>query len=497
MRYRYPPGLARFAPILVLAAVFGTLMSFSGTQAQIGGTIGYGSSVFGTVAAPGQSLTYSFNGTAGDFIEVLLRNWTGTFDPLLNLVAPDGGTPVTRANHPLSDDPLEASLSLFLPQTGIYSLRISGEGDTTGEFILKLRGRGGLTPTELVYGESLDVSIPAEPPPQDFSFEAQDCPTVLTVTNLSDGQPFTFPFYVTVHDQQGTEIAQLFGGDALEDRLTLAAASGRYFVTVGSDDWQVAGSVQLLVTCADQAPPCIAGTLASGASGNLCRPCFDDTFGEACADFNVEVTRTGDTATFTWQPVEGAEWYIFSIIDASGGLLADSPRLIEGGTSNTYTFHPADLARGPFTAIVSAGAESDAPGYLCVDDVSVGFEGDTTAACTGLAVGVDVVPGESRMAVAHWNPAPGAAAYLIHVYARAADGGLIGIRVFTVPGDAASYHLTGVFPADYDEYEIRVAAYTEASGGGAFGDMPQGYLCDGVTHITFEPQGPVHWGPAA
>lgn len=495
MRHRSPPGLARTASILVLAAVLVTLMSFSGTQAQIGGTIGYGSSVFGTVNTPGQSLTYSFSGSAGDFIQLTLRNWTGTFDPLLNLVVPNGSVPITSTNHPLADDPLEAYLSLFLPQTGIYTLGISGEGNTTGEFILKLDGRSGSLPTPLVYGMGLDVQIPNAALPQYYSFETEACPTVLTVTNLSDGQPFTLPFYVSIHDQQGTEIAQLYGGDALEDRLTLAGASGRYYVTVSLDDPQAAGSIRLLVSCAEQAPACSASGQASGTVENVCRPCFAEDFGgDVCAAFNVAVARSGGTATFTWPPVEGADWYIFSLVDAAGGLLADSPRLLEGETSNTYTFNPADLPRGPFTAIVGAGTELAAPDYLCLDDVQVSFAGDTTAACAGLTVGADIVPGTPRQAVAHWDAAPGAAAYLIHVYARAADGGLIGIRVLTVPGDATSYHLADVFPAEYDDYEIRVAAYSES---GAGDEMPSGYLCDGRTSIAFEPEGPVHWGPAA
>lgn len=498
MRHSDPTGLAQIAPIFVLAIVLVTLTSISSTQAQIGGAIGYGSSVFGSVTAPGQSLTYSFNGSVGDFVQITLKNWTGTIDPLLNLAAPDEEASFTSANHPLSDDPLQAYLSLFLPQTGIYSLHISGEGNTTGEFILKLQGHGVMPSTELLYGENREVNIPVDPSEQYYSFEAQGCPTILTVANMSGGLPFTFPFYIAVRDQQGGEIAQLYGGDALEDRLTLAANSGRYHLIVSSDDPQTSGSIRLLVSCADQAPPCLAGSLANTPAGSLCRPCFDEDFGgEECADFNLEVARSGGMATFTWSPVADAGWYIFSIIDASGSLLADSPRLIEGATSHVYTFNPADLPRGPFTATVSAGSEDDDPGYLCIAEVSINFEGDTTETCAGLTVGVDVVPGEGRVAVAHWNTAPGAAAYLMHVYAVASDGSLIGIRVFTVPGDTASYHLADVFPADYDHFQIRVAAYAAASGGGAFGDMPQGYLCDGTADIAFEPQGPVHWGPAA
>jgi hypothetical protein len=213
-----------------------------------------------------------------------------------------------------------------------------------------------------------------------------------------------------------------------------------------------------------------------------------------CNAFEVTATLDGGTASFTWPPVEGADYYIFSIIDASGALVLGSPTMIEGATSHSYVFNPADLPRGPFTAIVSAGSASE--GYLCLDDAPVSFDGQTTEECSGISVGADVVPG-ARVAVAHWSAAPGAAAYTIHVYAYGDDGGLIGIRVLTAPGDATTYHLDGVFPADYTRFRIDVRAYGEASGGGAFGDLPQEYLCGGGADVEFGPIGPVEWGPAS
>ncbi|MBE2272447.1 MAG: hypothetical protein IAE80_29695, partial [Anaerolinea sp.] len=274
--------------------------------------------------------------------------------------------------------------------------------------------------------------------------------------------------------------------------LVFAANSGLYELVVTSTDPQVQGTIQLLVTCVDQAPPCLAALGASGLRTNACPVCF--AAGD-CPGFDLSVTLDGMAGFFTWTPAEGADWYIFSIIDSTGGLLEDSPRLIEGATSNTYTFNPADMPRGPFTAIVTAGAEGGGMDPICVANVTVSFDGTSTETCSGIGVGADIVPG-TRAAVAHWDAVPDAAAYLLHVYAIADDGGLIGIRVLTVPGSATTYHLTDVFPSEYSRFQIRVAAYRESSGGGAFGDMPQVYLCDGGIDITFDPLGPVHWGPA-
>lgn len=497
MRHGHPLHARRWVLALAAAALILALAAPSSLLAQIGGSIGYGTNVLGSISAPGASLTYSFTGSAGDYVQVVLRNWSGTLDPRLELAGPDGQTLAGSGTNPLSADPLSALVSLFLPQTGIYTLHISGEQNTSGEFILHLHGHSPQTAVPLVYDQALNVTIPTNPTPQFFSFETQDCPTVLTISNLSDGEPFTFPYFVRLLNPQGTQIGQWYGGDALEDRAVLPPSSGRYQVIVTSDDPTAQGMIELLVTCASGAPGCVAAFQATGLLTDPCPPCYDDEIGgELCDSFDLTVTLDELTANITWPPVEGADYYIFSILDLSTALLDDSPRMLEGETSNSYTFSPADLARGPFTAIVTANAEAASPDALCIADAPISFEDTPTDRCAGLAVGADVVPG-ARMAVVHWDAAPGAEAYLIHVYAYADDGGLIGIRVLTAPGDATTYHLADVFPGEYSRFQVRVAAYDTAIGGGAFGDMPQGYLCDGSTDISFAALGPVEWGPAS
>jgi hypothetical protein len=488
----------RAALVIVLLVGVISLPAGGSIHAQGGGSLGYGSKVFGKILGDTPTVIYSFSGSTGDLVQVRVRNWVGTLDPRVDLVGPDGQTIASSLDDPFAEDPLEASLALVLPQTGVFMLLVSGENGTTGEFLLKLQGRGIVPAIPLMAGQPVDVTIPPNPTPQFFVFEAQTCPTVLTIANLSEGQPFTFPFVVKVRNAQGHEIAQFYGGDALEDRVIVPPSSGRYEVEVGSDDPLAQGTVRLTVSCADQAPGCVPGSagIAGAADVGGCPSCFSDDFeGGPCAAFEIAVTLDGGTASFTWPSVEGADHYIFSIIDASRALLMDSPILLEGETSHSYIFNPADLLRGPFTAYVTAGSEIE--GLLCADDAPVSFSGQTTAECMGISVGADIVPGAERMAVASWSAAPGAAAYLIHVYAVGDDSGLIGIRVLTVPGDATTYHLSGVFPADYTRFQIEVAAYSAATGGGAFGDMPQGYLCSGSASLEFEPTGPVEWGAAA
>lgn len=498
------PGWARAAltVLLIMIALGAVQPQRPVADAQGGGSISYGSKVLGRISADLPEVMYSFNGTAGDLIQVRVKNWVGTLDPQVTLLAPDGQNAGSSTRSPFAVASQDATLALFLPQTGVYMLLVSAESATSGQFLLTLQGRGVVMATPLAYGQGLDVTVPLNPQPQYFIFETEDCPTVFTVANLSEGQPFTFPFMVKVRNAQGHLIALLYGGDAVEDRLILPARSGRYEVEVLSEDPQQQGTIHLLVTCADQAPGCIGGAAGGAAGAGLgvaaeCPPCFSEDFGgELCDEFEVTATHEGDgTYSFAWPAVEGAEWYIFYILDAWGVMLADSPIMLEGETSHTYTFNPADLDRGPFTAYVNAGSGMDIGTFLCVDEVQFSFEGPIPECA--INVGVDIVPGAVRLAVASWTPAPGAAAYLIHIYAYADDGGLIGIRVLTVPGDAATYHLDGVFPADYSRFRIEVDAYSEATGGGAFGDMPRGFMCSGGTDVEFPKTGPVEWGPGA
>ncbi len=457
-------------------------------HAQGGGTLVYGARVFGRILPDTPVVMYSFNGAAGDLVQVTARNWVGSLDPHLDLLGPDGQLVDVSASNPFAEDALEASLSLFLPQTGIYLLLVSAENGTVGEYMLKLQGRRPAEATPLVYGQAVTLNLTPDARPQVFTFEAEECPTALIVADLSEGLPFTFPFLVRVRNQAGDPIALLRGGDALEDRVVVAPLSGRYEVTAETDDPAATGQIVLLVTCLGQAPGCVGG---GGPAGGPCGPagesltCYEQG---PCGPFAVTVTpgREG-LMTFTWPPVEGAQWYIFSIIDSHGVLLADSPILLEGVTSHTYRVRPEDVVRGPFTAIVHAGGEGLEPdtAIRCIANVTFTLDGQVSEQCQGIDVRLDRVPGADRRVVVSWGAVPGAAAYTIHVYAYADDGGLVGIRVITVPGSATSYHLEGVFPAEYDGFNIVVRAYQNASGGGAFGDMPTGFLCGGSADITF------------
>ncbi len=242
-RYWMRAGLLLAAVLLIGA--FGS--SNTVTQAQGGGTISYGAKVFGTISADAPHLAYSFSGATGDIVTAIVDNWTGTLDVYAELIAPSGVL-VTESTQDTLDDNLQgAYISAVLPEDGVYLLRISGENGSTGDFALTLLGRGAPDSVELIFGQAVDVTLTPGAEPQLFWFEAEDCPTTLTVTNLSEGQPFTYPFVVRVTDQRGQTVALLRGGEQLEDWVTVTPRSGRYEVEVSSDHPLQAGNVRLLV----------------------------------------------------------------------------------------------------------------------------------------------------------------------------------------------------------------------------------------------------------
>jgi hypothetical protein len=297
------------------------------TQAQTGGTLGYGSKVYGTISAEAPLVTYSFSGNSGDFVAVTADTWTGALDPQIDLVAPNGLVLDQSTQNTPVGDPVSAYLSVFLPETGVYLLRLSGETGTTGDFLLTLLGRSAATATPLAYGQAVDVTIPQDAPPQFFSFETEDCPTTLVVTNPGPGQPFTFPFVVKVRDQRGHTVAALRGGEQTEDWVTVQPRSGRYEVEVLAADPSLAGSIRLLVTCSGDNPGCPAGQAALGGLTGECTPCpgpGDLVPGGGCPDLNLTVQQglhMHTATTVSWDPMPGAEGYTIRVtgITTEGG----------------------------------------------------------------------------------------------------------------------------------------------------------------------------------
>ncbi|MFQ3566138.1 MAG: hypothetical protein SNJ59_03990 [Aggregatilineales bacterium] len=251
--------MRRWSLSVVTCIISCLLLSYAGIVFGQGGVfIGYGANIPGRIAPETPLVMFNFNGSAGDLVRVRAIGTQGDLNPTLSLIAPDQQRIAASDDHVFGLQRTDAWLSLFLPQTGQYVLMLGGAENTTGEFLLQLQGRGPVLSDTLLFDAPVLVDIPLNPPRQYFAFEASpSCPTTLTITNLSAGFPFSFPYAVTVRDQTGTVIGEVRGGRQLEDRLTVAAGSGRYEVDVTSINAITNGQVLLTVTCAENAPSCV------------------------------------------------------------------------------------------------------------------------------------------------------------------------------------------------------------------------------------------------
>ena len=396
------------------------------TQAQGGGTLTYGAKVFGVISEDAPRVTYSFTGSAGDVGTVIADNWTGTLDLRGELIAPNGLVLGSSSQNTLDDNMQGAHISAALPDDGIYLLWISGEEGTAGDFALTLLGHSALDSTPLLFGQAVDVTLVPAAEPQLFSFEAEDCPTTLLVTNLSGGQPFTYPFVLKVYDQRGQTVALLRGGEELEDRITVAPRSGRYEVEISSDDPLEIGRARLLVTCSADAPGCLGGEAGTGPVA--CAPCPgpDDLLeGGGCPDLNFAVEQDGRDplrVTVTWDPVGGATGYAVYVY----GRLADSGEMYlthavwTPGDPTVFTWPlPEGYAGFRFVLRVYIGDDT-----VCTAETGLEFEapppGGDLPRCENYSVSMSVR--ESVWVWFEWTEYPGAEGYVVAVED---DGGVM------------------------------------------------------------------------
>jgi hypothetical protein len=404
------------------------------TQAQGGGSISYGAKVFGTIAADAPRVTYSFPGTGGDVITAIADNWTGALDLRAELIAPNGLIIASSAQNTLDDNMQGAYLSAVLPGDGIYLLWITSENETTGDFALTLLGRSAPDSTELVFGEAVDVTLLPAADPLLFWFEAERCPTSLVVTNLSEGQPFTYPFALKVHDQRGQTVALLRGGEELEDWVTVTPLSGRYEVEVSSDHLLEAGNVRLLVTCSADVPGCPAGQAGlSGVAGTgpgECPSCFvpgDPPGGGGCPDLNfrAEVFPLEDArrVTVTWEAMAGATGYTVTVYGRtadSGEMYLTHATWTPGDPTSFTWFLPEHYVAFRFLLRVAIGDD-----VVCVAETSLEFEVPPDGGepvCETFSIDVDITSLEWREVTWTWPAYPGAEAYVLEWFEVLDDG---------------------------------------------------------------------------
>ncbi|MBI5960454.1 MAG: hypothetical protein HY866_17060 [Chloroflexi bacterium] len=399
------------------------------SEAQGGSTLAYGSIAFGSITPQAPVQLYNFNGMQGDLIEVHMRTLSNGLLPFVDLLDLNRQTVASARQDSFAANTHGVQLTLLLPQTGVYSLMIGGTANTTGDYALELDGRSSGARLSLTFGQPLTINIAQNASPQYFAFTTESCPTTLAVLNPSQGTPYTFPFMVKVRDERGDLVAVLRGGDALEDRVTVAQQSGSYEVEVWDDDPALSGTLTLLVTCASEPQQCLSNdfvapgdALADDANCPDCPPCPGDTSDNPlCAGFGISVDREESGTVFlSWPQVEGANAAIVSAVSDTGTLIY--ARMVIDILTDVIDFPFWGAITGTFTIHVTVGSEE--LGYnLCADSVVVNLEEKPTEGeepaeeCT-----VDMIAPRGTMAnglqTFTWNDVPSASSYTLRIYGQ-------------------------------------------------------------------------------
>ncbi len=240
--------------LLIVLALTPTL-----SLGQMGSILKYGMGSLGTLTPQIPMGIFLFEGYAGDLVTVHVAGTDGRLNPMVTMVGPSQQTITTNDDDHFMPFSRDAYVSVYLPETGVYSILVTSSDGSMGDYLLRLDGRPVPQYTMLLPNVPVDVDIPPSPPTFYFTFTADPaCPTTLTITDLDSGLPLTFPFTALVRDQDGTRIALLQGGRALEDSVTVMPGSGVYSVEVSSADIYASGRVRLEVGCIDSSPVCRA-----------------------------------------------------------------------------------------------------------------------------------------------------------------------------------------------------------------------------------------------
>ena len=410
------------------------------------GMLAYGDSVFGVLEAAPR--TYTFTGAENDQVSVDAFRMSDGLTVALTLRAPDGQELAQSVHDRLRPNGRNAHLAHVLPQNGTYTLEVRAE-EGAGNFMLRLQGRAEPVALEMAYGVAVEVDVPQNAPPQFFTFEARTCATTLTVTNLSTGEPYTFPFAVTLRNEAGQAIARLRGGVAHEDRVTVAAESGTYEVEVRPADPTAEGRLSLLVSCASGAPGCGGSGEAGGDECPACPSCPEAWDGDGgvtptvCENVHVTATLIPATsgAEVTWDAVPNAAYYWLHVYGYAAGDETYLGAIGVPGSDTSLTFDHLFPGLWGFRFVVEAVGADDST--LCVGEDAFTLADEETS-CEAFAVTGEVLSNADRTATWSWTGWPDAAFY-VGVLSYDDAGG---VRTWydTSAYDAATTSLTTTHP---------------------------------------------------
>jgi len=312
-----------------------------------------------TVDVPGQRNVISFAGTAGQSVSVVPSG--ATFSGLINIFKPSGSElPGSQRILTAMDGPLT------LPETGTYTIRLTGSGEATGSVKLTVYLvsdlTGSITPTKEGAKQSVSITTPGQNALYSVEVKAGQSISVKT-SNASFNQ--SERYYVEWLDSKGSQIAteNWFGktGSGFWKRQEFTSA-GTYTLKVNPDG-SMTGSVDLTAWDATDKTGDTITPSAEGGSGTYSVDVPGQreliTFSGAAGQ-NVSVVPSGATfsGNFSIFRPNGAE------VGNSGGGIASMHGPVTLPENGTYTIRLAGNGEPTGSVKLTAYLVSDLTGSI-------------------------------------------------------------------------------------------------------------------------------------
>lgn len=214
-----------------------------------GDTLVFGGSVTGILE--GQPFTYTFEGTAGQTVVLILES--DDFDPFVSLLDSDG---TVLASDDDSAGSLNALLEFTLPADGTYSVEVTSFfSNPRGTYTLSLgdgaavamptnepSGTGG-DDTVLAFGDTVQGELTRRENLREYTFEGE-AGQLVTITQVSDD----FDSFLRLFGPDGDELASDDdGGGSLNSQISSFAlpANGTYTISAESLSGSATGDFEL------------------------------------------------------------------------------------------------------------------------------------------------------------------------------------------------------------------------------------------------------------
>ncbi len=254
-------------------------------------TLTYGVSVMGQTNT---QQTYTFQGTSGDLVSLYVTSLTAGMQPSLGVIGPNQQQYIAAVD-PQNRGSLVAVLSLYVEQTGSYTVSVGSQFGSVGDFVLLAEKHPEQYAGTLVAGTPMTLNFnPGEATPKvvDFMLVPEGVNT-LTITTDE-----TFAFSATVRNKFGMQIARLDQNISTIQLNLSPNWSSPYRVSVAPVALKSVGSVAVSLT---QSVTPVSPSTSTAPSTTTTTACYDAEFVQDMTLPDGSEVVVGTSYVKTWQ----------------------------------------------------------------------------------------------------------------------------------------------------------------------------------------------------